>query len=169
MLQFETNKKGSLFLFCMDFQNQKKPYNGMNLNNKFYKVVLLFFAIISFSFQSASNENVEKLLKVNRTREITESLIQDVMVMYKKKYPNVSIMTWNSIEKSINYDIYLNKIKTIYGTNYTDAEIKELIKLYSSKTMDKYKMKTNKIEQKLYDIGKELGKELSILINSKIK
>lgn len=130
----------------------------------------LTFCIMLFSFiQSSTNANVEKLFTVTKTKAITEQMVQEVIGMYKKRYPNVPVMTWGSIESNIDYHSYYKKIKQIYSTNYTDAEIKELIKLYNPKTMDKYTAKTKKVEQQLYDAGKEFGKELSQLIISKIK
>lgn len=131
--------------------------------------LIISFSFLSFSFQDAAGTNVEKLFTVTKTKETTEQMVKEVIAMYKKRYPNVSVMTWGSIESSINYNSYYKKIKQIYSSNYTDAEIKELIKLYNPKTMDKYTLKTKKVEQKLYDAGKEFGKELSQLINSKIK
>lgn len=131
--------------------------------------LLILNTFIMSSFQSSTNANVEKLFTVTKTKETTEQMVKEVIAMYKKRYPNVSVMTWGSIESSINYSGYYKKIKQIYSSNYTDAEIKELIKLYNPKTMDKYTLKTKKVEQQLYDAGKEFGKELSQLINSKIK
>lgn len=131
--------------------------------------LLILNTFIMSSFQSSTSANVEKLFTVTATKATTEQMVKEVIAMYKKRYPNVSVMTWGSIESSINYSGYYKKIKQIYSSNYNDAEIKELIKLYNPKTMDKYTLKTKKVEQKLYDAGKEFGKELSQLINSKIK
>lgn len=140
----------------------------MNLNIS--KVVCCVFLAISFcSFQSATNTSVDKLLEVNKTRETTEIMVKQILDMFEKKYPNVSIMTWGSIEKSIDYDSYYKKVKYIYSSNYTDVEIKELIRLYKSDTMDKYITKTKKIEQQLYNAGKDFGIGIAQLVNSKIK
>jgi hypothetical protein len=133
------------------------------------KNLILISIMLFSSFQSATSVNVEKLFTVTKIKETTEQMVQEVITMYKKRYPNLSVMTWGSIESSINYSGYYKKIKQIYSSNYTDTEIKELIKLYNLKTMDKYTLKTKKVEQQLYDAGKEFGKELSQLINSKIK
>lgn len=141
----------------------------MSLRNIFYKIALLFTAMLFFSFQSITNSDLEELFKVNSTKASTEAMVKEVIGMYKKRYTNVSFITWSSIESSINYNSYYKRIKQIYSSNYTDAEIKELIKLYNPKAMDKYTLKTKKVETKLYDAGKEFGKELSLLINSKIK
>jgi hypothetical protein len=141
----------------------------MNFKNVSYKSLILISLILLTSFQSSTSVNVEKLFTVTKTKETTEQMVKEVIAMYKKRYPNVSVMTWGSIESNINYNGYYKKIKQIYSSNYTDAEIKELIKLYNPKTMDKYTLKTKKVEQQLYDAGKEFGKELSQLINSKIK
>ena len=141
----------------------------MNFKSMLCKNLILISILLFFSFQSSTNANVEKLFTVTETKASTEQMVQEVIAMYKKRYPNVSVMTWGSIESSINYNSYYKKIKQIYSSNYTDSEIKELIKLYNPKTMDKYTLKTKKVEQQLYDAGKEFGKELSQLINSKIK
>lgn len=131
---------------------------------------LILISVMLFSFiQSSTNANVEKLFTITKTKVITEQMVLEVMGMYKKRYPNVSVMTWGSIESNIDYNSYYKKIKQIYSTNYTDAEIKELIKLYNTKTIDKYTAKTKKVEKQLYDAGKEFGKELSQFIISKIK
>lgn len=133
--------------------------------NKLSIMLLVLFS----SFQLNSNSNIEKLLEVNKTKESTELMVKQILDIYQKQYPNVSFMTWGGIESNINYKGYYSKIKQIYSSNYTDAEIKELIKLYNPKTMDKYTAKTKKIEQQLYNTGKEFGKELSQLITSKIR
>jgi hypothetical protein len=137
------------------------------------KFRILFFIIslcfLSISFQDTTVTNIEKLIKVTKTKESTEKLVKGAIDFYKKKHLNVSVMTWSNIEKSIDYYSYYKKIKQIYSSNYTDTEIKELIKLYNPKTMDKYTAKTKKVEQQLYNAGKEFGKELSQLIISKIK
>ncbi len=135
--------------------------------NFFYFLTICCLSL--FSFQSTTTANVEKLFAITKTRATTEVMVQEILSMYKKRHPNVSFMTWGGIENNINYNSYYKKIKQIYSSNYTDSEIKELIKLYNPKTMDKYTLKTKKIETKLYDAGKEFGKELSQLINSKIK
>jgi hypothetical protein len=57
-------------------------------------VILL---VLFTSFQTASNANVEKLFTVTKTKETTEQMVQEVVAMYKKRYPNVSVMTWGSI------------------------------------------------------------------------
>lgn len=141
----------------------------MNFKSMLCKNLILISIMLFSSFQSATSVNVEKLFTVTKIKETTEQMVQEVITMYKKRYPNLSVMTWGSIESSINYSGYYKKIKQIYSSNYTDTEIKELIKLYNLKTMDKYTLKTKKVEQQLYDAGKEFGKELSQLINSKIK
>lgn len=141
----------------------------MSLKNKYYKIALLFISMLFFSFQSITKANIEELFTITKVKANTESMVQEVLSMYKKMHPNVSVMTWSNIESSINYKNYYKKIKQIYSSNYTDKEIKELIKLYNPKTMDKYTLKNKKVEQKLYDAGKDFGKELSQLINSKIK
>ena len=122
-----------------------------------------------YSFQTPKTASVDKLFILTKTKETTEVMVKQVIGMYKKQYPNVSMMTWGGIESNINYQGYYKKVKQIYSSNYTDAEIKELIKLYTPKTMDKYTAKTKKVEQQLYNVGKEFGKEISQLINSKIK
>ena len=122
-----------------------------------------------YSFQTPKTTSVDKLFVLTKTKETTEVMVKQVIGMYQKQYPNVSMMTWGGIESSINYQGYYKKVKQIYSSNYTDAEIKELIKLYTPKTMDKYNAKTKKVEQQLYNVGKEFGKEISQLINSKIK
>jgi len=141
----------------------------MNFKSMLCKNLILISIMLFSSFQSATSVNVEKLFTVTKIKETTEQMVQEVITMYKKRYPNLSVMTWGSIESSINYSGYYKKLKQIYSSNYTDTEIKELIKLYNLKTMDKYTLKTKKVEQQLYDAGKEFGKELSQLINSKIK
>lgn len=141
----------------------------MILNKKIARTVLIFIALVSVSFQSGLNPNIEKLLQVSQTKQNTEEKVKEVLSMYKKKYPNVSIMTWGGIEESINYQTYYAKIRQVYRSSYSDAEIKELIKLYNPKTMDQYMAKSKRVEQKLYDVGKEFGKELSAHIQARVK
>ncbi len=129
----------------------------------------LIYIFCLFSFQTPKTASVDKLFILTKTKETTEVMVKQVIGMYQKQYPNVSMMTWGNIESNINYQGYYKKVKQIYSSNYTDAEIKELIKLYTPKTMDKYTAKTKKVEQQLYNVGKEFGKEISQLINSKIK
>lgn len=141
----------------------------MKLSSLIYQILFFLVVNVFSSFQLTSNSNIEKLLEVNKTKESTELMVKQIIDIYQKQYPNVSFMTWREIESSINYKSYYSKIKQIYSSNYTDTEIKELIKLYNPKTMDKYTAKTKKIEQQLYNTGKEFGKELSQLITSKIR
>jgi hypothetical protein len=139
----------------------------MSLNK--FKIILFCLVTSLYSFQTPKTASVDKLFVLTKTKETTEVMVKQVIGMYKKQYPNVSFMTWGGIESNINYQGYYKKVKQIYSSNYTDAEIKELIKLYTPKTMDKYTAKTKKVEQQLYNVGKEFGKEISQLINSKIK
>jgi hypothetical protein len=90
----------------------------MNLKNKFSKIAFLFMTMLFSSFQSSTTANVEKLFTVTKTKATTEQMVKEVIAMYKKRYPNVSVMTWGSIESSINYSGYYKKIKQIYSSNY---------------------------------------------------
>lgn len=138
----------------------------MNLTKAFCVLVLSLLTTIAFSQSSA---NIDKLLQVNKTKETTQARVKEVLAFYQKKYPNVSFMTWSGIEANINYQTYFAKVREAYRSSYSEAEIKELIKLYNPKTMDQYEAKSKRIEQKLYDIGKEFGKELSAQIQAKVK
>lgn len=132
-------------------------------------IATLLLSIFLLSFQKAPISNVDKLLQVNKTRETTEAMVKEVLSMYKKRYPNVSMMSWGSVESSVDYQSYYKAVKQIYSSNYKDVEIQELIKLHQPKTMVQYTAKTKKVEQQLYNAGKEFGRKLSTVLNSKIK
>lgn len=75
----------------------------MNFKSMLYKNLILISIMTFFSFQSTTTANVEQLLKVTKTKETTEAMVKEVIEIYKKRYPNVSDMAWDSIESSINY------------------------------------------------------------------
>ncbi|MBC8884613.1 hypothetical protein H9X57_18230 [Flavobacterium piscinae] len=73
------------------------------------KNLILISVMLFSSFQSSTNANVEKLFTVTKTKETTEQMVNEVVAMYKKRYPNVSVMTWGSIESNIDYNSHYKR------------------------------------------------------------
>ena len=139
------------------------------------KLILLFIAFfIMMSTQAQDNLNskealVNDLFKVTQIQKMVPAIINAIINKYKTKVGNIPESKWNEMANTINYSDFMSKSKAVYVQNYTVEEIEELINLYTPETMATYKAKNKRVEQQLYQLGSEFGKQIVNDINQQLK
>ena len=130
------------------------------------KITVFLILVFTISVNAQRNDEqlktqkIEELFKITKVDQTIPYLVNTIITKLKSKYPNVSDNEWNKIRNSINYKEFIEKSKNIYMSNYSLNEIEELIRLYSSKSIEAYKEKTKKVEAKLYELGNSFGQKI---------
>jgi hypothetical protein len=127
---------------------------------------LLFFTFLISGF-SQNTRDYEKTLKsffkVTGSEEAYKTVVIQMMGIYRKQYPNVSVDVFNRLEKemletSIN-DLSL-MLSPVYSKYYSKEELESLITLYKTPIMQKYISNTPALLKESMAIGQAWGESI---------
>ncbi|GAL85774.1 hypothetical protein MYP_3003 [Sporocytophaga myxococcoides] len=137
--------------------------------NLLISVFVFFISQFNVVQKDSKEKFVDELLRLTKTRESAEVVINSIIRKQVQNKPKAPSNIEFEIKKSINYETYLNQVKRIYYSNYSELELKELIKIYREGDFELFKSKTQKIEKPIYDVGLAFGKDCAKIINDKLK
>jgi len=112
---------------------------------------------------------LEELFQTTNLYNMVPSLVKSIIITYKKKITNIPESYWDNLERSMDYSGFIQDAKKIYGRNYSEAELQEIIDAYNTKDLENYKLKSKRVEQELYALGNAFGKKAALDIVNKLQ
>jgi len=85
-----------------------------------------------FSYSQTKQDKVKELLSLSGAFPLTKEMENNVISHYKKQYNHVPDSAWKPIEKKVNIDGLINEVIGIYGSNFNEKEIEQLLVFYKS-------------------------------------
>ena len=133
---------------------------------KFLFSILLFFSFLTSGFGQNTKDyekTLKSLFKVSGSEEAYKTVVVQMMGMFKKQYPDVSIDVFNRLEKemletSIN-DLSL-MLSPVYSKYYSIEELESLITLYKTPVMQKHISNTPALLKESMAVGQAWGESI---------
>lgn len=137
------------------------------------KKVLIVLMMFNFTMIYSQNNDklslIDTLLIETNARLGTEQIMSGIIKQFMSRKPNAPKSLEQEIQKKIDYNEYMKKVKSAYNTTYTKSEIQELIEVHQSENQELFKQKSEKISKALYDIGSNFGKSAVEIIKTKLQ
>lgn len=135
---------------------------------KILLAALLVVSVTAFAQKTAKQQDIQKLLTVMQVKPNIQKLVDGAVELYKKQKPAVPQQVWNEIKNKVDYNTYVSKITTIYSNNYTQAEIKELIKIIPTLKPNQQPPLKPAVQEQTYNASNEFGKNFSTLVKEQL-
>lgn len=135
------------------------------------KKIIITFAIFicSFCYTQTKIDKVKELISLSGTFTLSKKIESEVISRYRKKYDNVPDSVWKSIEPQIKIDELINEVAEIYGKNFTEKEIDQLLIFYKSDLGKKLIQNTPNIMTQIQTSSSNWGNKVHNLINGELE
>jgi len=124
---------------------------------------------ISFAQKTTKQQDIQKLLTVMQVKNNMQKLVSDAIGLYQKQKPAVPQQVWNEIKDKLDYTFYLNDIAAVYDNNYSQQEIKQLIKIIPTLKPNQPPPLKPAVQEQSYKLGNEFGKNFSALVKEQLR
>ena len=128
------------------------------------RFVFAFFVFCSSLAFGQKAKVVQEILTLSRTQEKVKAAAGSIIQNMQKQRPQVSAQKWQKISAAINYTSFMNKMASIYETNYTLEELNQMVTLLKKGDASGFQLMAKRIEGPSYSVGKEFGKSIQALI-----
>lgn len=120
-------------------------------------LAVFYFLSLPLFAQQSKQKDITTLIQLMKIEPTMKGMVNNGIELMKKQKPSVPEQVWNSIKSSVDYKPYTNRVEQIFNTNYTEAEINNLV---AEAKVNPKKMPLFKqiVQQQLYDAGKQFGK-----------
>lgn len=133
---------------------------------KFIFSIILFFSISISSFGQNTRDyekTLKSFFKVTGSEEAYKTVVIQMMGIYKKQYPDVSVDVFNRLEKEM-LETSINDLSVmlspVYSKYYSKEELESLIALYKTPVMQKYVSNTPALLKESMTIGQAWGESI---------
>ena len=126
---------------------------------KYIFSILLFLIFSNFCFSQNARDyekTLKSFFKVTGSEEAYKTVVIQMMEIYRKQYPDISIDVFNRLENemlqtSIN-DLSI-MLSPVYSKYYSKEELESLIAIYKTPVMQKYVSNTPELLKESMTIG----------------
>lgn len=98
-----------------------------------------------------------------------QKLVDGTIELYQKQKPAVPQQVWDEIKNKLDYISFVNKVSAIYDNNYTQAEIRQLIKIIPSSKPKQQPQLKPAVQEQSYNFSNEFGKNFSSIVKEELK
>jgi|GEM_PF-6001162 len=134
------------------------------MKKDFFLIIIMF----SLNIYSQKMDKYDLLINEIKLKEQSESMVNQMIDTYKKQRPDIPLYVWQELKKQKLNGDYIIAVKNIFKENYTSKEVDNLITTIDKYGINAYTPKPE-ITQKMYDVGKQFGKNLGNQILIKLK
>ncbi|MFV8376792.1 DUF2059 domain-containing protein [Flavobacterium sp. LB1P62] len=129
---------------------------------KRFSITLFLCGLLTsgFSQSISKTDNIKNLLELTGSGKLGVQVGENMIISFKKSYPNVPVEFWDNFLKEINSDTLINLIIPIYDKYYTESEIKQLTEFYQSSLGKKLIAIMPLVLQESMQAGQTWGKEI---------
>ncbi|MFV5689921.1 DUF2059 domain-containing protein [Flavobacterium sp. ZT3R25] len=138
---------------------------------KRFLITLFLCGLLTSGFsQSISKmDNIKNLLELTGSGKLGVQVGENMIISFKKSYPNVPVEFWDNFLKEMNSDTLINLIIPIYDKYYTESEIKQLAEFYQSSLGKKLISIMPLVLQESMQAGQTWGKEIGEKVYNNLK
>ncbi|WP_303315357.1 hypothetical protein Q4Q34_15435 [Flavivirga abyssicola] len=131
-------------------------------------IITFLFTSINISGQQKRGSKIDELIEITDLDNTISTFVNSILDKHKEANTSISDHCWEKVKSEIDYEPLLDKIRGVYKTNFTEEELTGLFNLYKSGNINEYERQINKIDNQLYIVGNEFGKNTSKIISEKI-
>ena len=106
-----------------------------------------------------SEAAVDELLELTGAKKNMQTMLDAMVITYKKQIPSLPPAYLDALQKAFNYDSLLTQIIPIYTRHLSLSDIKGLIVFYKTPLGQKLIQETPKILQECMELGAKWGAE----------
>lgn len=139
------------------------------------KVILLLsfiiFAVTLYCDETggtSKQQKIRKLMYMTGTKETAEAIMNEMIGMYIRMFPDIPSETWDGLRKDIKVDELVEKTIPIYDKYFSEQEIDDMITFYETPTGKKLAVSTPMMAAENMQVGQEWGLELAGKIINRI-
>lgn len=146
----------------------------MTLTKILFVFSLLFISLNSVSAQTEDSEytkTLKKMFEVAGSEETYQSVLKQMIGLFKGNYSNLDDKFWDEIEKEFlktSMDDLTEMLVPVYKKHLTINDLKEIITFYETPTGKKYAKKTPQISEESMEVGQKWGAMIGEKIAKKI-
>jgi hypothetical protein len=129
----------------------------------------ILFCFTAFAQKTTKQQDIENLLAVMQVKGNIQKLVDGAIEIYQKQKPAVPKQVWNEIKNNLDYNSFMNKMTAIYDSNYTQAEIKELIRNLLTLKPNQQQPFKQVVQEQAYNLSNEFGKNFSNIVKEQLK
>lgn len=135
------------------------------------KKLLLTFILFCFtlSYSQTKDEKVKELISLSGTFTLSKTVEKELIARYKKKYDKVPNSAWKSIEPKVKIDELINEVVNIYGSQFTEKEIDQLLIFYKSDLGKKVIQNSPNIMTQIQASSSNWGTKITNIINGDLE
>lgn len=133
------------------------------------KIICILIALFGTFVYSQSKQNkVKELISLSGAFPLSTEFEDKFIATFKNnsKYKHVPEKAWVSIEKKIDINILVNEVAEIYGSNFTEKEIDQLLKFYKSEVGRKVIQNGKSIAPKIQELTRNWAMEATQTIDN---
>ncbi len=138
-------------------------------------IIALFLITFGLSYGQADNEYKAKLknmFEVSGSEETYQTVIKQMISMYKEQFSNVPEETWDDLEKEFlktSMDDLVDMLVPVYSRHLTLDDIQKIIEFYQTPVGKKYAEKTPLIMQESMQVGQQWGMKIGQEFQNKLQ
>lgn len=131
-------------------------------------MLLVTFVTVQGDANAAKQDDIRKLLRLMKTREIIEQSINQTVVNMKQAMPNVTADTWERVMNEIDLDEMVEMYVPIYDKYLSHEDIKGLIQFYQTDLGKRYVDVQPEINLEAMRVGQVWGQKLGQKVMSEM-
>ena len=135
----------------------------------------LFFITFGLSFGQTDTEfkaKLKSMFEVSGSEETYQTVIKQMISMYKQQFNNVPEETWDDLEKEFlktSMDDLVDMLVPVYSRHLTLDDIQKIIEFYQTPVGKKYAEKTPLIMQESMQVGQQWGMKIGQEFQEKLQ
>ncbi|WP_375578870.1 DUF2059 domain-containing protein [Marivirga tractuosa] len=109
-------------------------------------------------------KTLQKMFEVSGTEQTYQTVIKQIITMYKQQYPLIELEIWDDLAKEFtktSLNELTDMLVPVYSKYMTIADLEELIKFYETPVGKKFAKNTPLIMQESMQVGQQWGMEIS--------
>ncbi|WP_426276007.1 DUF2059 domain-containing protein [Chryseobacterium sp. S-02] len=134
---------------------------------KTFCIAMIVFGV--FSYSQTKQDKVKELLSLSGAFPLTKEMENNVISHYKKQYNHVPDSAWKPIEEKVNIDGLINEVIGIYGSNFNEKEIEQLLVFYKSDVGKKLIQNSPRMMTEIQTATGNWAKNITETINGDLK
>jgi len=118
---------------------------------------------------------ITRLIELSKIKDVSYGFMRIAIENNRKRYSDVSEGKWREIEKFIYEEaervsgVFMDRLVGVYARNFTNDEIRQLVRFAESPLGEKYFKATPLIYQEALRIGMELEKTVTVQVRQRLE
>ena len=138
-------------------------------------IIALFLITFGLSIGQADTEfkaKLKNMFEVSGSEETYQTVIKQIISMYKEQFSDVPEETWNDLQKEFlktSIDDLVDMLVPVYSRHLTLDDLQKIIEFYQTPVGKKYAEKTPLIMQESMQIGQQWGMKIGQEFQNKLQ